>query len=49
MPLQELVQHNPVEKSAEPETEQNARCLRKMPLLGLHEAHFFSRRMRPLP
>jgi len=37
LPLQELVQHDAVEKAAEPQPEEHARRLGKMPLLGVHQ------------
>jgi hypothetical protein len=37
VPLQELVQHDAVEKAAEPQPEEHARRLGKMPLLGVHQ------------
>ena len=36
MPLQELVQHDPVEESAEAKAEQHACRLRKMPVCKVH-------------
>jgi len=37
VPLQELVQHDAVEKAAESQPEEHARRLGKMPLLGVHQ------------